>query len=305
MQVHKFLFGSAALTRETAAPVALTIGNFDSVHRGHQGLIRKLKDQASSAGLQSAVLTFEPHPRAFLTPYAAPLRLSSLRDKLSQLRASGVDQVYVARFDGRLANLEAGDFVRRILVEKIGAAKVMIGDDFHFGRRRQGNLQLLETMGAEHGFSVAAMETLRSGEDRISSSRIREALMRGETELAERLLGRPYAVSARLAEVRNTGPILSLSLQLGQASLAVGGYQEVILSDDRGRLLAGVAYASPRPVRADGLLRLRVDTTLHGGTASWLAGARLHVAFLRRHQAVSASAAPASTTEGLQQGQPG
>jgi riboflavin kinase / FMN adenylyltransferase len=177
--------------------VALTIGNFDGVHRGHQAMLARLVEAAEDLALPPAVLTFDPHPREFFAPHTAPARLSTLRDKLEQFAANGVARVHIARFDGRLAHLSATEFIDRIMVGALQTRWVLVGEDFRFGRGRGGDLALLRA--SARTFSVEAMPIVKSGEQRISSSAIRDALAKGELARAAELLGRPYAITARVA----------------------------------------------------------------------------------------------------------
>ena len=192
MQVHRG-FPVRADTRH----LALTIGNFDGVHRGHQAMLQRLTEAAEDLELPPALLTFDPHPREFFAKEAAPPRLSSLRGKLEQFTARGVADVYIARFDARLAGLTAEEFIAGILVERLGARWVLVGDDFRFGRGRAGDLALLRANASS--FSVEAMPTVSVEGERVSSSAVRAALANGELEHAARLLGRPYAITGRVA----------------------------------------------------------------------------------------------------------
>ena len=177
--------------------IALTIGNFDGVHRGHQAMLGRLVEAAEDLGLPPTVLTFDPHPREFFAPHAAPPRLSTLRDKLEQFAARGVACVYIARFDGRLAHLSPTEFIDRVMLQALGTRWVLVGEDFRFGRGRAGDLALLR---AEAGtFSVEAMAPVKQGEERISSSAVREALAGGHLARAADLLGRPYSISGHVA----------------------------------------------------------------------------------------------------------
>jgi riboflavin kinase / FMN adenylyltransferase len=178
-------------------PVALTIGNFDGVHRGHQAMLARLMEAADDLDLVPAVLTFDPHPREYFAPAAAPPRLSTLRAKLDAFRAYGVADAYVARFDARLASLEPEAFIEQVLVQGLGARWVLVGDDFRFGRARRGDLALLRRHART--FSVEGMSTVRVDGERVSSTAVREALARGELAHAAALLGRPYTLSGRVA----------------------------------------------------------------------------------------------------------
>ena len=177
--------------------VALTIGNFDGVHRGHQAMLARLVEAAEDLALVPTVLTFNPHPREFFAPHSAPPRLSTVRDKLEQFSARGVARVHIARFDGRLAHLSAGEFIERILVGALRTRWVLVGEDFRFGRGRAGDLAFLRA--AAKSFSVEAMPTVSDGEDRVSSSAVRDALAQGDLERTAAFLGRPYSISGRVA----------------------------------------------------------------------------------------------------------
>jgi riboflavin kinase/FMN adenylyltransferase len=183
--------------RATGEHLALSIGNFDGVHRGHQAMLQRLVEASEDLELPPAVLTFDPHPREFFAKQAAPPRLSSLRGKLEQFAARGVARVYIARFDARFAGLGPVEFIEQILVRKLGVRWVLVGHDFRFGRARAGDLTLLRSA-ATH-FSVEAMPTVSVDGERVSSSAVREALARGELERATRLLGRPYTITGRVA----------------------------------------------------------------------------------------------------------
>jgi riboflavin kinase/FMN adenylyltransferase len=177
-------------------PLALTIGNFDGVHRGHQAMLGRLSEAAEDLALPSAVLTFDPHPREFFAPGAAPPRLSTLRSKLEQFAAYGIAEVYVARFNAALAALPAERFIDDVLLRRLGTRWVLVGNDFRFGRGRNGDLALLRR--AATTFSVEAMPTVIVDGERASSTAIRAALAAGELDHATRLLGRPYAIGGKV-----------------------------------------------------------------------------------------------------------
>ena len=183
--------------------VALTIGNFDGVHRGHQAMLSRLVEAAEDLALPPTVLTFDPHPREFFAPGSAPPRLSTLRDKLEMFSALGVARVHIARFDAGLAGLTAPEFIDRVLVRSLGARWILVGEDFRFGRGRTGDLALLRTSG--RSFSVETMPTVTLGAQRISSTAIREALAKGDLERAAEMLGRPYAISGHVAHGEKLG----------------------------------------------------------------------------------------------------
>jgi riboflavin kinase/FMN adenylyltransferase len=184
---------------------ALTIGNFDGVHRGHRALIDRVVANAREAKLTSCVLTFEPHPREFFAGDAAPARLTRLRDKLELMAQAGVEHVHVARFDARFAALAAERFIEEVLLRGLGMRWLLVGRDFRFGARRAGDFATLEAAAARHGFVLAAMADVQFDGKRVSSSAVRAALKAGDLRGAERLLGHPYTISGRVAHGTKLG----------------------------------------------------------------------------------------------------
>ena len=185
--------------------VALTIGNFDGVHLGHQAMLERTVSRARALQLPSCVLTFEPHPREFFTPASAPARLTRLRDKLELMAGAGVSRVHVVRFDARLAALAAERFVEEVVARGLRAAWLLVGRDFRFGARRAGDLALLGALAAHHGFELETMPEVALQGERVSSSAVRAALAAGDLAAARRLLGRPYAMSGRVAHGEKLG----------------------------------------------------------------------------------------------------
>ena len=238
-----------------APACALTIGNFDGVHRGHQAMLALLRSEAQHRGLPSCVLSFEPHPRDFFAhklgkPELAPARIATLRDKLQELERCGVDQAVVLRFDERLASLPAQDFIQRVLKDGLGARYVLVGDDFRFGAKRQGDYATLDAAGQRQGFDVARMMSYEVHGLRVSSSAVREALAEGRMEDAERLLGRPYAISGHVIHGQKLGR------QLGEtASGAADGFRTLNLRFSHAKPAAMGIYA----VRTHGLAEQPLD----------------------------------------------
>lgn len=181
-------------------PTALTIGNFDGVHLGHQAMLVRLKEAATRLGLVSCVMIFEPHPREFFTPDLAPTRLTSLREKLELLAELSIERVQVCHFDFDFASISAKDFIARILKRGLAVRWMLVGDDFRFGAHRTGDCAMLKTSSAQYGFEVAEMPSYTLGDLRVSSTAVREALVTGDLELARILLGRPYSISGRVIE---------------------------------------------------------------------------------------------------------
>ncbi|MGH8721636.1 MAG: bifunctional riboflavin kinase/FAD synthetase, partial [Burkholderiales bacterium] len=181
------------------------IGNFDGVHRGHQAMLERTVARAREQRLESCVLTFEPHPREFFTPATAPARLTRLRDKLGLMAAAGVGRVHVACFDAKLASLPAERFVDLYIAHGLRAAWLLVGRDFRFGAKRGGDFKLLGELAARHGFELEAMPEVALQGERVSSSTVRAALAAGDLAGAERLLGRPYVMSGRIAHGEKLG----------------------------------------------------------------------------------------------------
>jgi riboflavin kinase/FMN adenylyltransferase len=242
-------------------PVAITIGNFDGVHLGHQALLNELRAAAQKNGLQTAVVIFEPHPREFFSPQQAPVRLTSLREKLELFRTMGVDRVHVCRFDAGFAKKTAADFIHA-LHEKLNAKFVLIGDDFRFGNGRAGDFALMEKIGLQCGFAVQAVHSVLHDGVRISSTAIRAALADGKMRVAREYLGRPYSISGRVVHGDGMGrklgfPTANVQMKHNLPPLK-GIYVAQVHSDGVG-VLQGVASLGIRPtVRQDTRLVLEV-----------------------------------------------
>lgn len=176
-----------------------TIGNFDGVHLGHQAVLGQLAEKADEYGVPTTVITFEPQPQEYFAPDNTVPRLTRLREKLLALRRFSVDRVLCLSFNRLLATLPAEEFIERILVNGLGVRYLVVGDDFRFGTGRQGDFAMLQAAGEKYGFQVAHMHTFALAGERVSSTRIRQALARGDMEQAEQLLGRPYRMCGRVA----------------------------------------------------------------------------------------------------------
>jgi riboflavin kinase/FMN adenylyltransferase len=224
---------------------ALTIGNFDGVHRGHRALIERVTARARELSVPSCVLTFEPHPREFFAGPRAPARLTRLRDKLELLAAGGVEHTHIARFDAHFAALEAGRFIDEVLKKWLGVRWLLVGRDFRFGARRAGDFSTLQ----DRGFEVEAMPDVQFESTRVSSSAIRAALAGGDFALAQRLLGHPYTLSGRVAH----GAKLGRELGFPTANIVLrhppplSGIYVVEVEGLRGGKRAGVASVGRRP----------------------------------------------------------
>ena len=244
---------------DVAAACALTVGNFDGVHRGHQAMLALLRSEAQHRGLPSCVMTFEPHPRDYFARVAgksdsAPARIATLRDKLSELERCGIDQVIVLRFDKPLATQTAQAFIEDVLVRGLGTRYVLVGDDFRFGAKRAGDYAMLDAAGATQGFDVARMNSYEVHGLRVSSSAVREALAEGDMAKAAALLGRPYSISGHVVHGKKLGRDLgfrTLNLRFPYARSAAMGIFAVRVHGLVDRVVDGVASLGVRPTVDD------------------------------------------------------
>ena len=262
---------------QLANACALTVGNFDGVHRGHQAMLATLRSEARHRGVPSCVLTFEPHPRDYFAalqnkPQNAPARITHLRDKLAELERCGIDQCVVLRFDAQLAALSAHDFVDQVLVRGLGVKYVLVGDDFKFGAKRTGDFAMLSRVGSQLGFDVAKMNSYEiaipvtqelhgvplannagSGHSalvRVSSSAVRQALEQGQMDVAQKLLGRAYSISGHVVYGRQLGRSLNartLNVRFRPQRAATQGIFVVNVHGLTQEPLAGVANFGVRP----------------------------------------------------------
>ena len=238
-----------------ARACALTIGNFDGVHRGHQAMLALLNSEALHRGVPSCVMTFEPHPRDYFAalqrkPDLAPARVATLRDKLTELARCGVDQCVVLKFDGRLSSLVPEAFIDRVLVQALGVKYVLVGDDFRFGAHRAGDYAMLDAAGSSKGFDVARMNSYQVHGLRVSSSAVRQALGRGRMDDATALLGRPYSISGHVVHGRKLGRELgfrTLNLRFSHWKPAASGIFAVAVHGLTDSPLPGVANLGIRP----------------------------------------------------------
>jgi riboflavin kinase/FMN adenylyltransferase len=234
---------------------AVTIGNFDGVHRGHQAMLSLLKGEAQQRGVPSCVLTFEPHPRDYFakrynSPDVAPARVGTLRDKLEDLAKCGVDQTVVLPFDARLSGQSPQEFVDQVLLGGLGARYVLVGDDFRFGKQRAGDYAFLDGAGQAQGFDVARMNSYEVHKLRVSSSAVREALLQGRMADAARLLGRPYCISGHVVHGRKLGRTLgfrTINLRFAHWKPAASGIFAVLVHGLSTLPLQGVANLGVRP----------------------------------------------------------
>jgi riboflavin kinase/FMN adenylyltransferase len=240
--------GSAVPERLRGGIVAL--GNFDGFHRGHQAVVGRAVERARAEGRPVLVATFDPHPVRFFKPDVPPFRLTSLNQRERLFGEAGADAMLVFRFDAALAALTAEQFVAERLVGLIGAAGAVTGEDFTFGKGRGGTIEVLERLGAEHGFSVDAVAPVADGEEPVSSSRIREALQAGDCETAALLLTRPFAIEGVVEAGDQRGRTIgypTANMQLGTYLRPRFGIYAVRGRLPGGKLLNGAANLGIRP----------------------------------------------------------
>ncbi|WP_136418506.1 MULTISPECIES: bifunctional riboflavin kinase/FAD synthetase [Oxalobacteraceae] len=241
------------------APCALTIGNFDGVHRGHQALLARVREAATTLNVEAAVMTFEPHPREFFALLAgdiakAPARIANLRDKLQALSNAGIDRVIVEHFNAHFASMSPQDFVEKVLVQGLHVKWLMVGEDFCYGAKRAGNVAMLMEAGKKYGFHVEAMPTVTNGGTRISSSAVRSALANSDFALADQLLGHPYAISGHVIHGKKLGRTIgfpTLNLRIAHRRPALSGIFVVQVRGLADQPLPGVASLGVRPTVED------------------------------------------------------
>jgi riboflavin kinase / FMN adenylyltransferase len=240
---------------QLAAHCALTIGNFDGVHRGHQAMLALLKNEAQHRGVPSCVMSFEPHPRDYFAgvarkPELAPARIATLRDKLTELARCGIDQCVVLPFNAALASQPAESFIEDVLLKGLGVKYVLVGDDFRFGAKRVGDYAMLDAAGERLGFDVARMNSYEVHGTRVSSSAVREALAEGRMDRVAALLGRPYSISGHVVHGRKLGRDLgfrTLNLRFSHWKPAASGIFAVQVHGLAGQSIPGVANLGIRP----------------------------------------------------------
>ena len=227
-----------------------TIGNFDGVHLGHQAVIGQLAERGQAMRLPTLVVLFEPQPLEYFSGQEAPPRLTRLREKLRALSRYSVNRVLCIRFNDRFAAMSAEAFIEKVLVRGLGVRYLVVGDDFRFGRGRKGDFALLQAAGKRHGFEVVNMHTFSIEGRRVSSTRVREALMTGDLAGAEKLLGRPFRVDGRVAHGDKRGRAIGIptaNLHLHRQVTPVKGVYVVEVFGVPGEPVPGVANVGNRP----------------------------------------------------------
>lgn len=232
------------------APHAVTIGNFDGLHLGHQAMLAHLQGVARARGLPSCVLSFEPHPREFFAPGQAPARLSSLREKAEYLQRTGIDRLHVFRFDHAFSALSPESFIEHVLGRTLQARYVLVGDDFRYGAKRAGDFALLQQNGHALGFDAESLPTVEFAGERASSTAVRQALASGNLKHAARLLGRAYSISGRVVHGDKLGRDIGFptaNIQLKHNRPPLQGIFAVEVCGLNGEPLPGVASLGKRP----------------------------------------------------------
>ncbi|MDO9051906.1 MAG: bifunctional riboflavin kinase/FAD synthetase [Methylotenera sp.] len=255
-------------------PCALAIGNFDGMHSGHQALINQLIQTAETLNLTAAVMTFEPHPREFFTPESAPARLCSLREKLEYFAKTGVERVYVCRFNRRFAKVTAEEFMQTILREALHAEAILVGEDFRFGAMRAGSVVDF----VEKKFNLISLPQVSLANARVSSTRVRSALAAGNLQEAALLLGRPYSISGKVVHGAKRGRQLGFptaNVHMRHERPALTGVYAVKLDG-----LNAVANLGVRPTIA-GVPKLSLEVHVLDFNAD-LYGKHVHVEFLHK-----------------------
>ncbi|PTU32230.1 bifunctional riboflavin kinase/FAD synthetase [Stenotrophobium rhamnosiphilum] len=258
----------------------LTIGNFDGVHRGHQALIAQARARAKELGLPLVVLSFEPTPREFFSPESVAGRVVTFRSRIALLSAQGVDRLVLQRFDKKFSAYDPTAFVEQLLVGKLGVRALVIGDDFRFGARRGGGIELLRELGKKHGYTIENLDTVELDGCRFSSTALRAALAEADVKLAAALLGRPYTLCGRIRRG------LQLGRTLGMPTTNVNLHRKLALKQGiyavrakvNGRDWEGVASLGVRPTL--GLTRCLLETHLFGEPGE-LYGSTMEVEFCR------------------------
>ena len=267
------------LERPLKNPV-LTIGNFDGVHKGHLALFDKLKERARVIGGQSAVLTFEPHPIRVVKPGNGPPLITPIKQKLNLISDAGIDVIICISFTLQFAAISAHDFVQDILIDKIGIKEIVVGYDYTFGHKRQGNITLLQEIGDKLGFIVHVVEPIRFDHTLVSSTSVRKLVQEGNLSEAKKLLGRNYQIWGKVIKGKNRGgrllgfPTANLQL-IDELVPKVGVYAVSVVLDDKAYY--GVANIGYNPTFGNNALSVEIHLLDFSGD---LLGKTIKVNFL-------------------------
>ena len=250
MQLIRGLHNLQKFRPEFSQGCALTIGNFDGVHLGHQHVLQVLREEAKKRHLPTVVMVFEPLPVEFFSPQKAPVRLMNLREKLQAFAKTDVDYVVCVHFTAEFANLSAAEFVEQVLVDGFAVQHLVVGDDFHFGKGRKGDFAYLQQAGSQFGFSVTDMPTHQMGQERVSSTRIREALQKPDLAEVNRLIGAPFGFNGRVIHGQKLGRTIgfpTLNLNPKRIQMPVQGVFAVTVEGIAEKPWPAVANLGLRP----------------------------------------------------------
>ena len=228
----------------------LSIGNFDGTHLGHRAVLSRLLKEAKRLQVPATVMTFEPQPAELFSGNNAPGRLSRLRDKFVQLEKLKLDRLLCVSFTHQFANLSADEFIEQLLIKKLNVKFLVIGDDFHFGYQRLGDFALLKEAGEKFGFEVIDTRSLSLDASRVSSTRIRSALAKGQLSQAEQMLGHKYSIAGRVGHGRKLGRTIGVptaNLLLKRRVSPVSGVFVVSVSGIGDKIYRGIANIGCRP----------------------------------------------------------
>ncbi|MCB1646612.1 MAG: bifunctional riboflavin kinase/FAD synthetase [Pseudomonadales bacterium] len=260
----------------------ITIGNFDGVHLGHQAILHRISEISSGLGASTMLICFEPQPKEFFMAFDAPARLTRFREKAELLAQHGIDYLLCLQFNEAMRTMGADEFVS-LLVDQLAVKGIFIGDDTRFGKNREGGIEDLRAAGKAHGFQVTNMYTLNVGDDRVSSTRIRECLAQGDFSQAEALLGRPYSIKGKVVYGRQLGRTLdapTANIQLNRYRAPLDGSFAVEIVR-QGKVLKGVANVGVRPTLNETTPRPLLEVHIFDFSGS-LYGERVEVIF--RHK---------------------
>jgi len=235
---------------ELGSGSVVTIGAYDGLHLGHEQLLHRVRKAAEEFSMPSVVMSFEPTPKEFFGGDKPPARLMRFREKYDALAAHGIDIFYCPRFDAQMRSITADAFIRRILIHGLAARHIVVGDDFHFARRREGNIEHLQRAGAALGYHVEQVPSIIVDGQRVSSTAIREALWNGDLDLATALLGRPYRMSGKVVMGAKVGRSLGFptaNVDLRRRQSAVMGIFAVRVQGLAGGPRDAVASVGARP----------------------------------------------------------
>ncbi|MDH5766907.1 MAG: bifunctional riboflavin kinase/FAD synthetase [Gammaproteobacteria bacterium] len=251
---------------------ALTIGNFDGVHLGHQEILKLLVNKARALNIDACLMSFEPLPQEYFAPSTAPARLTRLREKWCAIENTGIDQFLCIKFNHWLAELTADEFINEILVNALQVKFLVIGDDFRFGKNRTGDFEMLKSAGNKYGFEVINSPSHCLDNVRISSTNIRQALANNKLTTAETMLGHPYKICGRIAHGDKRGRTIGFptaNIKLHRHATPLQGVYAVTLHGIDHHAIQGVANIGKRPTVDGNSLQLEVhlfdfDKSIYG-----------------------------------------